>query len=185
MSGLLAGKVWQSALAPELKPLAAALADIASDDGTSIYPSVEYIGWLLGKTRRSVQMGLARLRKAEVLLVIGNGKGGRSLSTEYRLIEANLPAREPWKNSASVAPFLARNSAFCDTKGRILRHKRAQPIAPDPLLSVNNKTGVNAKSRKSSPACGRCLGAGYIESERGLKRCSECSPGAGEKRKQA
>ena len=49
MSGLLAGKVWQSALDPKLKPLAAALADIASDDGTNIYPSVSYVAWPLGR----------------------------------------------------------------------------------------------------------------------------------------
>ena len=48
-SGLLAGKVWQSNLHPDLKPLAAALADIGNDDGTSIYQSVEYMAWLLGR----------------------------------------------------------------------------------------------------------------------------------------
>jgi hypothetical protein len=43
VSGLLAGKVWLSNLHRKLKPLAATLADIANEDGTSIYPSVEYV----------------------------------------------------------------------------------------------------------------------------------------------
>ncbi|MGH9561986.1 MAG: helix-turn-helix domain-containing protein [Terracidiphilus sp.] len=61
MSGLLAGKVWLSNLRPQLKPLAATLADIANDDGTSIYPSVAYIAWRLGSSERSVQRGLSDL----------------------------------------------------------------------------------------------------------------------------
>jgi hypothetical protein len=39
MSGFLAGKVWVSALGGHLKPLAATLADIANDDGSSVPPS--------------------------------------------------------------------------------------------------------------------------------------------------
>ncbi|HEY8228217.1 MAG TPA: hypothetical protein VIG25_23305 [Pyrinomonadaceae bacterium] len=52
MSGRLAGKVWASGLAAHLKPLAAAMADIANDDGMSLYPSVAYLGWLLSKVSR-------------------------------------------------------------------------------------------------------------------------------------
>ena len=71
MSGFLAGKVWQSNLHPDLKPLAAALADIGNDDGTSIYPSVAYMSWLLGRSTRSVQQNLTRLRDLGVLVVGG------------------------------------------------------------------------------------------------------------------
>lgn len=139
MSGLLAGKVWQSDLASHLKPLAAALADIANDDGTSIYPSVAYIGWLLGKGRRSVQVGLSELREARVIEAVGTDKGGRGQPTEYRLIEANLPKRMAWhelRKGAENALFTEPKGASDDTKGRILRHERAQPSAPDPSLTV-------------------------------------------------
>jgi hypothetical protein len=100
MSGYLAGKVWQSALAPHLKPLAAALADIANDDGTRIYPSVAYVAWLLGRSPRAVQDGLAELREAGVLAVVAFPDGGRGRATHYQMIESALPEREPWPKGA-------------------------------------------------------------------------------------
>ncbi len=146
MSGLLAGKVWQSDLDSHLKPLAAALADIANDDGTSIYPSVAYMAWLLGKGRRSVQLGLSELREAQIIEPVGHDKGGRGQPTEYRLLEANLPKRLAWKElkkGAENAPFTERKGASSDGKGRISEHKRAhfttervKPVTPDPSVTV-------------------------------------------------
>lgn len=139
MSGLLAGKVWQSDLASHLKPLAAALADIANDDGTSIYPSVAYMAWLLGKERRSVQVGLSQLKVLGIIEAIGSEKGGRGKPTEYHLLEANLPKRPSWKElrkGAENAPFTETKGASDDTKGRILRHERVHSSAPDPSLTV-------------------------------------------------
>lgn len=102
MSGYLAGKVWRSALEGELKPLSAALADIANDDGTSIYPSVAYICWLLDRSERAVQGWLADLVRRGILKVISHG-GGRAKTTEYHLIEDALPKRKPWRNPAIAA----------------------------------------------------------------------------------
>ena len=76
MSGWLAGIVWQSNLPRRLKPVAAALADIANDDGTSIEPSIAYVAWLLGDSgdegaldpsapvpgERAIQSAIAELR---------------------------------------------------------------------------------------------------------------------------
>ncbi len=146
MSGLLAGKVWQSDLASHLKPLAAALADIANDDGTSIYPSVAYMAWLLGKGRRSVQLGLSELREAQIIEPVGHDKGGRGQPTEYRLMEANLPKRVSWqelRKGAENAPFVSVKGASGNSKGRISEHKRAhsttervKPVTPDPSVTV-------------------------------------------------
>jgi hypothetical protein len=159
MSGLLAGKVWQSNLASHLKPLAAALADIANDDGTSIYPSVAYMAWLLGKGRRSVQTGLSELREAQIIEPVGHDKGGRSQPTEYRLIESNLPKRVPWKElrkGAESAPFPEIKGAVSDTKGRSFEHERAQlstervqPTAPDPSVTVIEPSGDTGKASHS------------------------------------
>lgn len=147
MSGLLAGKVWQSDLSSHLKPLAAALADIANDDGTSIFPSVAYVAWLLGKGRRSVQVGLAELRDMQIIEAIGNDKGGRGQPTEYQMIEAQLPKRIAWKDlrkGAENARFQKSKGAESDTKGRSFEHKRAHFEtervnlgAPDPSVPVN------------------------------------------------
>jgi hypothetical protein len=135
MSGFLAGKVWQSNLHPDLKPLAAALADIGNDDGTSIYPSVAYMSWLLGRSTRSVQQNLARLRDLGVLVVVDGGAGGRSKSTEYRLVESALPAREKWRKGAITSWFRRpRNHAARDRKRRSLRQETTNPSSPEPLV---------------------------------------------------
>lgn len=149
MSGLLAGKVWLSDLARELKPLAATLADIANDDGTSIYPSVAYVAWRLSCSERSVQAGLAELREAGILERVANEFGGRTLTTEYRLIEAKLPKREPWQTTRkgeNPAPFsptrTRRKGAIRDAKGCNLRHKRVKQASPDSSLSVSETSGA-------------------------------------------
>lgn len=139
MSGYLAGEVWQSNLSPHLKPLAAALADIGNDDGSSIYPSVAYLSWLMGRSRRAIQTGLAELRLAGLLEIIREGGEGPGDTREYRLIRDNLPARAPWKTKfkkgATAAPLRRRRKgAYGDTEGRSLEHRRAQPTAPNPSL---------------------------------------------------
>jgi hypothetical protein len=157
VSGLLAGKVWLSNLQRELKPLAATLADIANDDGTSIYPSVGYVAWRLSCSERSVQAGLAQLRTAGILERVANQFGGRTLTTEYRLIEAKLPTREPWcskRKGENPAPFLPsktdRKGAFHDTKGCNLRQEMVKQAAPDPSLSVS-ETSCTPTAEPSAP----------------------------------
>ena len=67
MSRQLAGKVWDSGLEARLKPLAAMLADFASDDGTNVFPSIAYMAWRLSRERRSVQYLLRELETIGVL----------------------------------------------------------------------------------------------------------------------
>lgn len=161
MSGLLAGKVWQSNLEAHLKPLAAAMADIANDDGTSIFPSVAYLAWLLGKGERSVQQGLAELKSLGVIEAVAFEKGGRNHPTEYRLIEGTLPYRIPWKElrkGATFAPFSETKGATSDIKGCNLEQERVQlttervkPTAPDPSVEPLEDTS-REPSNKLTPA---------------------------------
>jgi hypothetical protein len=95
VSGYLAGKVWQSDLDAELKPLAAALADIGNDDGTSIYPSVAYMCWLLKRSERAVQTWLRELIRIGVLVIVEEG-GGQSKTNHYEMDEDKLPKRARW-----------------------------------------------------------------------------------------
>src|SRR6266446_7761289 len=140
MSGFLAGKVWQSDLPRKLKPLTAALADIANDDGTSIYPSVAYVAWLLSSSRRFVQGGMAKLRALGVLEVVANPGGGRSLTVEYRMMEEKLPSRPAWRSvrkGANRASFSRsemgalqnQKGAINDAKGCNPQHERVQTSA--------------------------------------------------------
>ncbi|VWC78653.1 gp60 [Burkholderia aenigmatica] len=80
--------------------LALALADHSHDDGTHIYPSVET---LAGKTRqspRAVQYQLRRMEQAGWLILVGEAKGGRGKSREYRI-------NPDWINGAEIAPHSA------------------------------------------------------------------------------
>jgi hypothetical protein len=116
MSGLLAGKVWLSGLSSKLKPLAATLADIANDDGSRIFPGVPYVTWRLGWSERSTRAGLKALRRLGVLETAIEGGHGPGSLTEYRLVEANLPQRPPWKKGANPAPFLFDMGAKRDSR---------------------------------------------------------------------
>ena len=104
MSGLLAGQVWDSDLDPRLKPLAAVLANFGKDDGTSIFPSVEYLCWLLKRSRRYVQRGLSTLKELGVLIPVSSVHGGRGKTTVYFMNVAALPTRPPWSRPKARHP---------------------------------------------------------------------------------
>jgi hypothetical protein len=169
--GFLAGKVWQSALDPELKPLAAALADIANDDGTSIYPSVGYMCWLLGRSERAVQVQLGKLRELGVLIKVRMGGGrvreGWGRATEYRLIESSLPKRPPWKDArklkgATAAPYQSVKGAVLPNQQRSLQQTTVLPTAPYPsvrTVSKSNRQGELVKIRNGRPFWKRVLEA--------------------------
>jgi hypothetical protein len=97
VSGLLAGKVWQSDLRHKLKPLAACLADQANDRGEGIYSSIAYLAWKLSTSERSVQRGMRELREMTVIKQDGFKKFGRVFVPIYRLLVSNLPDRPPWR----------------------------------------------------------------------------------------
>lgn len=165
MSGLLAGKVWHSNLHPDLKPLAAALADIARDDGTKIFPSVALMAWLVGRSPRSVQQNLSRLRDLGILIVVGGGRGGRYKSTEYRLLESALPVRAPWKPRTTVHGFTINHEVY-DIKPRSLRHETTNPSSPEPLRTVRGTYG--SPEFFSHPKYGEIRRKRY-EAEHGLR----------------
>jgi hypothetical protein len=97
MSGLLAGKVWQSDLSADLKPLAACLADQANDRGEGIYSSIAYLAWKLSTSERTVQRGMRKLRETKFIKQDGFKKIGRVFVPIYRILVSNLPDRPPWR----------------------------------------------------------------------------------------
>jgi hypothetical protein len=97
LSGLLAGKVWQSDLSSNLKPLAACLADQANDRGEGIYSSIAYLAWKLSVSERTVQRGMRRLREIEFIKQDGFKRIGRVFVPIYRILVSNLPNRPPWR----------------------------------------------------------------------------------------
>jgi len=131
---MLAGQVWRSALSHRLKPLTAALADLARDDGSGIFASVAYLAWLVGIKERAVQYQLAQLRRLQIIVAESGARGGR-LSTRYRMLSGNLPARAAWSEA------IARGATSCTPNDRKL-HPRGETsctpgvhaVAPDPLV---------------------------------------------------
>ena len=114
MSKELESKVWASGLAGHLKPIAALLADIADDDGSSIFPSIARIAWSIGShdcdekapNERTVQRFMKELVDLGVLVFVGwrrNKKpvpggairkpAGPGATMEYWLDERALPER--------------------------------------------------------------------------------------------
>ena len=155
MSKLLEGQVWQSALDAELKPVAAVMADMGNQDGYGIYPSVEYIAWLVSKTPRSVQSALKRLVALGVLDRVANAKGGRGLTPRYRFNSERLPERPKWADIRKGEDI----SSFPDPKGCNERHERVKSttqkgenISPDPLVDPSEiRQRSRARGYKQEP----------------------------------
>ncbi len=164
MSGYLAGKVWHSGLSPRLKPLAAALADIADQDGSNIYPSVARMAWLVGCSERTVQYQLHELVALGVLVADPTTtRGGRGRTTDYCMDADSLPERAPFHpvNGAKTAPVSdvkgaetapietlkgAEGAPIETLKGatwsiervQLDAQKGAAAVAPDPSLPVQD-----------------------------------------------
>lgn len=106
MSGYLAGKVWRSGLSADLKPFAAALADVANDDGSNLYPSIEYMIWLTGRSERTIRGWLSDLRALKVLKLVGEvtdlSKLGRGYGAEYEMVQDKLPKRPKWAGAQTA-----------------------------------------------------------------------------------
>lgn len=105
MSQVLAGRVWESGLPGHMKPLAAAIADIVDRDGYGLFASIDYLAWLTGSSRRTVQDQMAQLRADGILVATCHEEcnttpgtnHGRGQTVEYRFLAEQLPAREPWE----------------------------------------------------------------------------------------
>jgi len=150
MSGYAAGLVWRSALSGKLKPLVACLADFANDDGTGIFPSVEYMMWLVDLGESTVRAQLSELRKMGVLEAKKNLQGGRGKRTEYQLVFSKLPFRPSWNE-------LRRGKKPLETgefeKGPAGESKRVQiPDEKGPDSGVCNKEEPSVVNQPSGEA---------------------------------
>lgn len=150
MSGLLAGKVWQSALAPHLKPLAATLADIADDDGSNIYPTFEYVAWRLGSSVRKVQRGMEALLSEDLQVLELVTPAGHYRSAEYRLIEDRLPKRPKWaKPIGGKARGQGRHRV---THEKSLKGDTVSPMNSTPMGDISNTPRVTPQTSMGDTA---------------------------------
>ncbi|MGP8437161.1 helix-turn-helix domain-containing protein [Paraburkholderia fungorum] len=104
------------------------LADHADDDGTHIYPSINYIAEKTRQSPRAVQYQIRRMQQTGFLLLVANAGGGRGRAREYRI-------NPDWINGAELAPIPAgskgaenapnQKGASDDTKGATGNRKGA------------------------------------------------------------
>jgi hypothetical protein len=93
MSVRIQSLVWGSALAGTDMLVTQALADNADDEG-SAYPSVPYLMWKTGLSRRTIQRTLRALRDSDY--IDGDANGGDQ-STRYKILIGNLPKKDSWQ----------------------------------------------------------------------------------------
>ncbi len=162
MSIKLMSQVWECDLAPNLTLVLLAMADIARDDGSRCYPSVGFLAWKCGYSRRQIQNIIKILRVRSILLLVnydqgGRGPDGRGHSTEYLIRLADVPLKKSYRlqllekdKGAIITPLTVKSTtdkgeahctpkgAICDIEGCNLEHARVQPTSPYTLLDVND-----------------------------------------------
>lgn len=162
MSITLMSRVWECDLPANLTLVLLAMADIARDDGSRCYPSIGFLAWKCGYSRRQLQNIIKELRALAILLVVnhdqgGRGPDGRGYSTEYLIRLADVPLKQSYRSQLSppdtgaiIAPLTVQSTTdkgeagftpkdeICDIQGCNLEHPRVQPTSPNPLLNVND-----------------------------------------------
>jgi hypothetical protein len=148
-------KRWGS---PSRKIVAIKLADVANEDGTSIYPSIHTVASEAELSERQVQRIIDDFRKSGLLIVVRQG-GGRNRPTEYRFdLEAieRLPEAKPsveveepqtekpsQVNSDTMSPFKPETVTSTTGNGDM---DVTQPVLTRPIpngeVDASRKVGV-------------------------------------------
>ena len=84
-----------------------AMADIADDDGTRCYPSMDYLAWKTTYSESQVRRIVGELRDSDLIVAVAYEKGGRGRATHYHLhLENGIPK----------APFVPKRDRVRDTE---------------------------------------------------------------------
>jgi hypothetical protein len=123
------------------------------EDGRGLFPSVDYLAWLLGVNRRTVQRQMSALRDLKIIEPETGARGGRGLTPGYRFLAGNLPRRPSWAEErvTRVSPFSApERAAFTTPKGRHFVTERAALCHPIVVkgLTKDDVGGARLPQRK-------------------------------------
>lgn len=92
MSGRLVSAVFESGLAPWLKPYAVVFASFANDAGARCFPTVGHVARMVGRTPRATKWAVRELRELGVLKEVA--PAGRYRAIRYWFDVSALPRRE-------------------------------------------------------------------------------------------
>lgn len=129
MSIKLMAQVWETAIDRPQKFVLLALADHADDEGNSVYPSMERIGWKTGYSKRHIQRIMDELVSAEILEVVALQKDHRP--TEYKIHIAKAPMSPPFSE-----------------RGDILSERGDTAMSSEPSKNLNTSSKEDAKPKK-------------------------------------
>lgn len=124
MSVYITALVWQYHWTHPEQAVLLALADHAHDDGTHIYPSVEYIAWKSEYSERQVQRILSDLKAKGILEPVRYQRGGRGHATEYHLHIEKGVKKSPFQKKGDITR----------QKGDILNVKGDTATTPQPSI---------------------------------------------------
>jgi hypothetical protein len=152
-------KRWGS---PSRKIVAIKLADVANEDGTSIYPSIATVASEAELSERQVQRIMDEFREAGLLVVVKPG-GGRNRPTEYRFDLAAIdrlpdakpaPEEQPQTEKSSLAngdtmsPFPSETVTSATRNGdtHVTQPVLTRPIIPYGEADASRKVEVEAST---------------------------------------
>lgn len=143
MSVRVMSLVWEHYFAHSAeKLLALKLADVANDEGRSIFTKVESLSRATCMSVRSVQGLLRSMEASGFLVVTKHAQGGRGHAREYSVnprwlakpwsaLDGSLKSDDPAAAPETPSPIKGAESApFVDDKGCNLRQERVQRTAP-------------------------------------------------------
>lgn len=108
MSGKLMGQVYELELGHSHQSIALALADHGHDDGTHIYPGIEYLAWKTGYSERNVIRLLQDLEEKKLLVPVNGQSIGRGNVQEYFMDISAVPKKAPFEKGKHVKTSVFR-----------------------------------------------------------------------------
>ena len=143
-------QVWEKQVDHPEQAILLALADHADDDGSSVYPSVEYIAWKTGYSARQVRRIQNGLREQGVLVVV-QASPGRTV--EHRLNLTVLPQKAAFNPGQIVTPDkLSPLTNQALTPDIAMSPTPDIAVSPDPSVTIEPSGGRSPRRQRSSKA---------------------------------
>lgn len=79
------GQVWELDLPQNQLSILLAMADHARDDGSSVYPGIDYLAWKTGYSERNITRIIEQLEASGIIAAVSHRNGGRGHVTEWQI----------------------------------------------------------------------------------------------------